>query len=750
MAYQASNHRNNNNGNKPVNNNQQMNRGGNTSKDNSLVNRKGYNGNGYKNVNNYNSKNTNDSQIQNTLQKVKEKQKKTAAKKAIVEGMNALAPGVGGAAAEAALKTKQGDEILDAYAKGDTPAEGIKNVKQVLDRKKRIIKLIGLVLSLLLPILILVILVSVIFKNADSQIFSNENGGTVESDDYGYDNPDTNIFANYPGLYEKIERISQDVSEEYKLEIDKFLIAATLVAPIENGLIIPVNDGSCGEEECYYFNDESLTWDEFLDSWGDQSELLAKMQIMTYVNPASKIKVSCGDEQTMEQYAQNDLEINTFPWYGWLNPLNWFRGFTDAVKAEVNAKCIDVPSGKYKVPTVYTISTEQGEYYLTNDASGNYDYVKDPNSGGVYFWNLINKNGFIHEYLKDYLSAEYKDDPDKNYEINKKTIVETVNYIYSYYESIRKDCLGNKILESEIENINIYNPPEKQSRYGIPENQSINFEDQYIGGVMLAEYNMGDLESMKAFAILARTEAVAIVGLDGSGTIENSSNDQNYSPDYSPEKYPKIAEAVEATRGMVLSKFQDPKVWHTEYDAFCPIKNTLEGGFYYLDDDQQNLPINPSAYEAITGKEFISPNSRWLDCPCFQNSHSRPHDEEADDENTRYHTSSSSPPTYPGGTPSQTTKDVCWTYKGPVTTDDGLNKFAWKYKPSGGHGRGASQYGLKYFEAFGYDRDALLRMFFEGGVVRVLSSSLPERKCADIPYYTGEKKVGGTGTSGST
>lgn len=690
---------------------------------------KNYNNNGYKSVNNYNQQSQNSAQIQDTLQKVKEKQKKYAAKKAIVAGMNAVAPGIGGVAAEKALETEKGEKLLDAYAKADSPQEGIRNVQKELTKNKNIIRIILFLLPFFSTILVIILLMTLIFKNADSQIFSNENGGTVESDKYGYDDPDTNIFANYPGLYEKVVSMSDKVSDEYQLEIDKFLIIATLISPIENGLIVPVDDNSCGEEECYYFNGESLTWSEFLDSWGDQSELLAKMQIMTYVNPASDINVDCEFDNTMEQYAQNDLPINTFPWWGWLNPFNWFKGFTDSVKAEVNAVCVDAPSGKTKVPTIYTLSTEQGIYYLTNNANNEYEYEKEPDSGGIYFWNLVNKNGFIHEYLKDYLSSEYSSDPDKNYEINKSTIIETANYIYSYYDSIKKTCEGHKVLESSLETINVCGEDGGCS--------DVDFEDQYIGGVLLAEYNSGDLESMKAFAILARSYAVSIVGLDGSGSIENSSNNQNYNSSYSPSEYPKIAQAVEETRGMVLSKYNDPEVWSTEYDAFCPVKNVLDNGFYYLDDEQQNLPINPEAFEKITGREFIDSESRYLDCPCFQNNDSRPHDEDAD-KNTRFYFSNTIPPTFPGGTPYQETKEVCWKKDGSTKTDeDGSTLYGWKYKPSGGHGRGASQYGLRYFEAFGYDRDALLRMFFEGANVRVLSSSLKDGKCQEVPYYYG-------------
>ena len=712
----------------------------NTTGNNSMFvrNRSGYS-NGYQNINNYNTTNRSDNVFKGKMQQIKERHTKENAKNSIVEGSNSLlAPKI-----KKELDGPNGDKLIDKYNNASSHEEGIAKVEREVTKKERR-AIIKILLIILIPIFIVigfVILFVTVFKNADSQIFSNENEGTVESESYQFEDPELNIFKNYPGLYEKIVKKTQEISEKYLIEIDKYLIIATLVAPIENGLIIPVNDGSCGESECYYFKGESKTWTEFLDSWGDQSELLAKMQMLMFTNSSTNPNPDCGSEDTLEQYAKNDLEVNTFPWWGWLNPANWFKGFRDATEAEVNAVCTDVPNGKTSVPLVEALSTEKGNHYLTIHANGEYDFEKEENSGGVYFWNLTNKNGFIHEYLKDYLSDEFKDDEDKNYEVNKPKIIEVANYIYDYYDSIRKDCEGHKIIESTIETIKVYNPPEKQSRFGIPQEIEIDFEDQYIGGVMLAEYNSGGEEALKAFAILARTEAVAVVGLDGAKTIENSSNVQNYDPTYTPEKYPAIAKAVKETRGLVVSHFQDPTVWHTEYDAFCPVKNVLEDGFYYLDDDQKNLPINPSAYEAIAHKQFIDPNSKWLDCPCFQNSHSRPHDADAEDENTRYYYSSTMPPTYAGGTPSQETKDVCWTFKGNSRQDEnGQTEYAWKYKPSGGHGRGASQYGLTYFDAFGYNQDALIRLFFKGAAIRVLSSSLENDKCNGIPYYTGEKK----------
>ena len=126
------------------------------------------------------------------------------AKKAIKTAAEAVGGPAAGAAADAALKTKKGEKYLDAYAKADSEVEGINNVKKEFKKDRRRITIITFALTHILPFLFLVILVVAIFKNADSQIFSNENGGTVESENYIGDDKVVNIFANYPGLYEKI------------------------------------------------------------------------------------------------------------------------------------------------------------------------------------------------------------------------------------------------------------------------------------------------------------------------------------------------------------------------------------------------------------------------------------------------------------------------------------------------------------------------------------------------------------------
>lgn len=706
MAYLARNHRNNNQ-------DQNQNRTNNNLKMNSQISqgKRLFTNNGYKNVNHFNKGVDNQQNgLKSKLEQVKQKQKKEAARKAIKTAANSMGP-VAGAAANVALKTPKGDKYLDAYAQADSQSEGIRNVKREIKKDTKKLTILAFFFAFCLPLLFIILLASLFLKNADSQIFSNENGGTVESENYIGDDKVVNVFANYPGLYEKIIDTIDRVSEEYQVDIDKYLIIATLVAPINNDLIFPKDDHSCGEENCYYFKGESKTWSEFLESWGDQTELLAKMQMLTYTNNQSGLVVNCGSEQTMEQYAQNDLETNTFPWWGWLNPVNWFRGFRDSAAAEVNAKCVDAPNGETVVPVVRVLSIDQGEYYLTNNANKEYEYVKDPNSGGVYYWNLVNKNGFIHEYLKDYLSDAYSDDPDKNYEINKNVIIDTANYIYSYYKSIRKDCNGFPVIKGQLDKIDFRED-------GSSPTYTLDFEDIFVGGSVLATYGGAKGEVAYAQAIITRSEAYNYI-VEGGGNVitgsakmgcwwwkwnptydpsyENQADNPNYDPDYPKEHFPEIYKAVSETRGIVVTQYGGTKVLETEYDAFCPTTRDPIGEFYYLPDGQRNLPISTAYFSASKSR---------TECPCFQNEKVRP--------DVEYEETLDILLKKEVGVPPQTTTQTCWEPDGSTKQrEDGTTLKGYKYKATGGHGRGVSQHGMAYFSQFGYDRYALLKLFLE-------------------------------------
>lgn len=700
--------------------------------------------NGFKFSNNYkkstSNEKTKEGMIKNKIQQIKQKQKKENAKKAITKAASAAGP-VAGAAAKVAVNTPKGEKYLDAYAQGSTEAEGIRNVKRMIKQDTNKLKIIGMISIIAIPVLFLVIVIAAIDKNADSQIYSNENGGTVQSDRY-IDDKEVNIFAKYPDLYENIEKKVKEVSNKYKIEIDKYLIIATLIAPISNDLIRPIeNENLCGEPECYYFNDKPQTWNEFLKTWSDQAELLAKMQILTYTNGSDGTNVRCGSEKTMEQYAKNDEETNEFPWYGWLYPVNWFRGFKSSVDAEVNAVCIDAPNGETEVPTVRTLSIEQGTFYSTNDEEG-ITYVKDPNTGGVYFWNLINENGFIHKYLKDYLSDGNKNSIKENYELNKKTIVDMVNYIYAYYDTIRKDCNGYPVIEGELDKINFQEKP------GDPV-YTLDFEDIFVGGSLLATYGGATGEVAKAQAIITRSEAYynvvehkadKIVGSVTMGcwwwkynptydpNYEDQADNPNYDPDYPKEHFPEIYKAVTETRGVVVTEYNKTKVLETEYDAFCPTTREAKNGFYYLPDGQRNLPIDTSRFSVSKSR---------VECPCFQSNSDQP--------GTQFSDTLANLLDRQVGTPAQTTTETCWTATGQTKTDDdGTVLSGYKYHATGGHGRGVSQHGMAYFSRFGYNYEALIKLFLErgnkGNITKGISfkryeGSILERECPNYDIF---------------
>ena len=649
-------------------------------------------------------------------------------------------------------KVDQGkaDKYLKIFNKAETDAAGVEQVAEKLDRRKKILSTIfaGGVPTIIIVFIILAVVI--LLKNAASLIFGYNDGSVYMAHD---PSEVAGVFEDYPGLYQEINKAVDKVSKEYKIEIDKYIIVASLMAPINNDVITPITIADdqvspCKDSQCYLFNGEYKTWDEFVDLIGDQAELLAKMQLLTYTFE-SKCKSS---EKTMEQYANNDDSVHEFPWWQWIIPTNWFEGYRNRADAEKNYVCTLAPNKNGLIPKeIKVLSLEKGKYKAIEEGD-EITYDKDPNSGGVFYWNLVNKDGFLFFYLKDYLkTAIEKENGGKTlsdeelYEESIPMLLKAADDIYIFYEDIKHSCDFpedyHTIIESKIEKIKVYNPPEKQSRFGIEEHIEIDFEDEYLGGVLLAEYTSGNDEALKAFAILARTEAIANVGVDGEKEIENSSNRQNYNPEYdiNDEKYARLTKAVKDTRGIVVSDYRTNEVKHTEYDAFCPVRNTLdEGRWYYLPEGQQNLPIDVNTYRNVTGKEFIDPDSKWLKCPCFQNADGRPHDEIVTNEAGKklyvlYTYSPSSAPYNYVGNPKQMTNPDCWTRESYTKNRDGLEMFGWSYKPTGGHGRGASQYGLTYFGAMGYDQDALLRLFFPGTQLRILRSEIvPPEMCQNI------------------
>ncbi len=673
---------------------------------------------------------------------LKQQIKKQVAKKALVAAASAVATPAAGKAVEKVLETEKGDEYLDTFAKEDDEKKGVKKVLKKLKDESRQKMMILTIASFAVPILLFLLIFMLVFgKNADTQIYSNGNNGEIDEEVVENSNSEaaeSSIFTNYPGLYEKIERVVKQQRNETHVAIDKYLILATLIAPIENGLITPVShedipDGAkneCKEDLCYKFQkgpkSDSITYlnyAKFLELWGDHAKYLARMQILTYADIESTDsetrKVCEGkakegeDIDTMWKYAQNDKTVGAHSIWNFLDWFGWFDTYTHEIDAEVNARCIDAKKGTERVPDVRVLSIDQGIYYPTlvgeKNGKSEYEYTIDKNTGGVYFWNLLNKDGFIDTYMQGYLSYDDDAEPQDNYDNNLATIVETTNYIYGYYNSIRKDCHGYEELANKTETIKF------QEDKGAPI-YTLDVET-FVGGSLMATYPGATGEVAKAQAVLSRSEGYNYIAEQGNDVIvgtakmgchwkeynptynpnyTDQSQNPSYDPDYPKIHHPDIYEAVTSTKGIVITKWNNFIVQDTEFDAFCPTTREPINGFYYLPDGQNRLPID---------LEHFDPPGDRADCPCFQNEDVRP--------KVEFETSLAKLTKKYISSPSQQTLEKCWTPTGEVFVDIlGDIYYGFEYETTGGHGRGVSQHGMAYYSQFGYKWDGLIGLFY--------------------------------------
>ena len=268
---------------------------------------------------------------------------------------------------------------------------------------------------------------------------------------------------------------------------------------------------------------------------------------------------------------------------------------------------------------------------------------------------------------------------------------------------------------------------------------TLDFEDVFVGGSVLATYGGATGEVAKAQAIITRSEAYSYIKnggdvITGSAKMgcwwwkynptydpsyENQKDNPNYDPDYPKEHFPEIYKTVTETRGIVVTKYGDTAVMETEYDAFCPVTREPQNGFYYLDDEQRNLPIDTS--------RFNVPKSR-VECPCFQNNASQPDTTYADTPEHLYDMLVGNPP--------QTTSEACWNPSGTTETDENGNILTgYDYHATGGHGRGVSQHGMAYFSQFGYNYQGLLKLFLErdnyGISFKRYDGSIEDEECSN-------------------
>lgn len=618
------------------------------------------------------------------------------------------------------LDTKK--EFSSASSNEETSVDGKANVA----KKIAGIKWITISIAAIVPIFVLIVFIVVIAKNIPSILFG-QNNESAESEEWDFSDPEDkdNPYAEYQELYTKIQEEYEKVYDIYHIRIDKSLILATLTAPIGNEI----------------FNDDKNDNDDNLDEWIHSGRkeyimeaeipLLARMQIMT-VKAAGQSNSLCLEERDMQHFAMNDEKTGFWDnVLGFIFPWRFFR--TEASK-EKNYKCTTAIEQEFQghETLVYVKSIEEGVYHISEiDHTNEYEVTIEPNTGGVYFWNLVNEGGFIQSYYQKYINTDMNDN-EIDYEANKAKIYRIAQEIYEYYDYIKdKECGDQLVYDTKITEIVVQEEDGTQNSYDI---------DFYVAGVMAKEFNgvfnTGDseavglgyfdgsknevnLEGAKAFAIIVRTYALAVMA--SKGYVLNSSANQNFDPGGGSEL---LRKAANETHGMVI--MTNGKLVMTEYDAMCPITSYATSGYYQLPTGQRSIRISTE-----WGGTNRAEASGYLECPCGGTGKSYTSHRTMVDwdggatirsfvndlgkvDGTGYNC-------WEGGRlgtnprpPVHSTREYYNENTGQTETED---IYEYSYRPTGGHGRGASQYGIKYLSLTGYAMEEIIKAFYERGYV---------------------------------
>lgn len=284
-----------------------------------------------------------------------------------------------------------------------------------------------------------------------------------------------------------------DTYEELKKEIDKVVRKYSSRVIVDGDLIFATLVSYKGDEE---YNPDGITFKD-MAYMKKQVDKLATYQIKT-------TKLCDLDSSTIRIIAQND---------------ELFR--------ETNYECD--PEMEEDI-IIYTKSIDQGNYY-------------DDNSGGVYFWNLIDEN-FIFEYYNEYMVNQKKNTVE-----NVKKINEIIDYIYAIYDLMSKNGYGDAPLCGD----------------GITvDGVTMDFED-YVKGVVYAETENKDMpiEALKALAVSTRSNALAASN-NCTRELHSSTSTQQYKDGY--ESNSNVVKAVDDTSGQYL--LHDGEVFNAVYSSF--------------------------------------------------------------------------------------------------------------------------------------------------------------------------------------
>ena len=181
-------------------------------------------------------------------------------------------------------------------------------------------------------------------------------------------------------------------------------------------------------------------------------------------------------------------------------------------------------------------------------------------TNNVYFYNLL--DSFVEDYYSDFLTKEsgYAEEGSQRYE-DAAALIEDIYSLYDMMGPSRNcDFAYQPSVSGSCPNGVTVVGGEYAGTYDL---------EEYVAGVVEAEmYSDFNIEAKKALAVAARTYVLNRTNYCES-PIENSSNAQNFTPNYSDESL----EAATANAGEVLT--YNGEIFSSEYDSWnCKGSNT--------------------------------------------------------------------------------------------------------------------------------------------------------------------------------
>lgn len=410
--------------------------------------------------------------------------------------------------------------------------------------------------------------------------------------------------------YETLEKVQDELLQKYNVCIDVNLITATLTVNtlndqyLEEGMESEDSDGA------------ELTYSHDYRKMTKQIELLANMQIKrkvylldkewTTTNPYTGEEIRyCSNPETQSREVEQPISVQDdidkaeyrtgFASFldNWLIKVgNTIEGVPIRVSGSTREIAQnDLDGGLFQWLTKKANEERNIAYYLYRPAFTVQEYDSDGNrleppkvecnpkvptsntswaevdigdldhmDDNVYYWNLM--DSFIGDYYADYLpsgSGAPQEGTERYEKI--KEIIENIYLLYNEMGPSRNcDFAYQPSVSGSCPNGVTVVGGEYAGTYDL---------EEYVAGVVEAEmYSDFNIEAKKALAVAARTYVLNRTNYCES-PIENSSNAQNFTPNYSDESL----EAAKATAGEVLT--YNGEIFSSEYDSWnCKGSNT--------------------------------------------------------------------------------------------------------------------------------------------------------------------------------